>query len=113
MPNLRNAGGSENITGLARNVRGYVMPMMENIALWHEQDISHSSVERIVLPDATIAMDYMLHRFNGILEGLVVYPENMARNMSLKGGIVFSQQVLLKLIEKGMSREDAYVIVQR
>jgi adenylosuccinate lyase len=113
MPHKRNPVGSENITGLARMVRAYAMPMMENIALWHERDISHSSVERIVLPDATTLMDYMLHRFNGILEGLQVYPENMAKNMQIKGGIVFSQQVLIALVQQGLTREAAYVLVQR
>lgn len=113
MPHKRNPIGSENITGLARMVRSYAIPMMENIALWHERDISHSSVERVVLPDATILMDYMLHRFNGILAGLQVYPENMARNLNQHGGIVFSQQVLLALVQKGMTREDAYALVQR
>ncbi len=113
MPHKRNPVGSENITGLARLVRSYALPMMENIALWHERDISHSSVERVVLPDATILMDYMLARFTGIIKDLQVYPENMARNMQLKGGIVFSQQVLLALIQKGLTREEAYLIVQR
>lgn len=113
MPHKRNPVGSENITGLARLVRSYAFPAMENMALWHERDISHSSVERVVLPDATILMDYMLHRFNAIMDGLQVYPENMARNLYLKGGIVFSQQVLLALIKTGLSREAAYAIVQR
>ena len=112
MPHKRNPVGSENITGLARLVRSYAMPMMENIALWHERDISHSSVERVVLPDATIALDYMLHRFTGIMKDLVVYPERMQRNMQSKGGIIFSQHVLLALVETGMTREDAYQLVQ-
>ena len=112
MPHKRNPVGSENITGLARLVRSYAIPMMENIALWHERDISHSSVERVVLPDATIALDYMLHRFNGIMNDLVVYPERMQRNMLSKGGIIFSQHVLLALVETGMTREDAYQLVQ-
>lgn len=113
MPHKRNPVGSENITGLARLVRSYAAPMMENIALWHERDISHSSVERVILPDATILMDYMLNRMNGILEGLQVYPENMARNLNQWGGIAFSQQVLLALVQTGLSREAAYAIVQR
>lgn len=112
MPHKRNPVGSENITGLARLVRSFAQPMMENIALWHERDISHSSVERVVLPDATILVDYMLHRFNDIIEGLQVYPENMAKNLHLKGGLVFSQQVLLALVQKGLSREGAYALVQ-
>ncbi len=112
MPHKRNPIGCENITGLARMVRSYAIPMMENIALWHERDISHSSVERIILPDATTLVDYMLNRFNSILDGLVVYPENMARNLWQRGGIVFSQQVLLALVQKGLSREAAYVLVQ-
>lgn len=113
MPHKRNPVGSENITGLARLVRSYALPMMENVALWHERDISHSSVERVVLPDATILMDYMLHRFTGIIEGLVVYPDNMARNLYFKGGLAFSQQVLLALIESGLTREASYALVQR
>ncbi len=113
MPHKRNPVGSENITGLARMVRAYAFPMMENIAQWHERDISHSSVDRIALPDATILMDYMLYRFNGILEGLVVYPEHMLQNLNHRGGIAFSQQILLRLIKTGLSREEAYAIVQR
>ncbi len=113
MPHKRNPIGSENITGLARMVRAAAQPMLENIALWHERDISHSSVERVLLPDTTILVDYMLTRFNRIMDGLQVYPENMKRNMNQYGGIVFSQQVLLALIQKGMSREAAYTIVQR
>ena len=113
MPHKRNPVGSENITGLARLVRSYALPMMENIALWHERDISHSSVERVILPDATILMDYMLHRFNNIMEGLQVYPETMAKNLFWKGGLAFSQQVLVALIQKGFSREEAYALVQK
>lgn len=113
MPHKRNPVGSENITGLARMVRSHAIPMMENIALWHERDISHSSVERVILPDATTLVDYMLHRFNNILGGLQVYPENMARNLNIKGGIAFSQQVLVTLVQKGLSREEAYALVQR
>lgn len=113
MPHKRNPIASENITGLARLVRGYTLPMMENVALWHERDISHSSVERVVLPDATILMDYMLNRLNTVLEGLVVYPDNMMRNLQFKGGLAFSQQVLVALVESGLSREEAYALVQK
>jgi adenylosuccinate lyase len=113
MPHKRNPVGSENITGLARLVRSYAVPMMENIALWHERDISHSSVERVILPDATILMDYMLHRFNAIMEGLHVYPETMSKNLFWKGGLAFSQQVLVALIQKGFTREQAYALVQK
>lgn len=113
MPHKRNPVGSENITGLARLMRGYALPMVENVALWHERDISHSSVERIVLPDATIAMDYMLARLTTIMEGLVVYPKNMEKNLFFKGGLAFSQHVLLALVSKGISRENAYALVQR
>lgn len=113
MPHKRNPIGSENITGLARMVRAFAIPAMENIALWHERDISHSSVERVILPDATILIDYMLDRFNAIMSDLQVYPENMARNLHMRGGIVFSQQVLLALIQKGLIREEAYAMVQR
>lgn len=113
MPHKRNPVGSENITGLARLVRGYALPMMENIALWHERDISHSSVERVVLPDATILTDYMLARLTGIIEGLVVYPDNMAKNLNFKGGLSFSQQILVALVQKGLSREEAYRLVQK
>jgi adenylosuccinate lyase len=94
-------------------VRAYVIPTLENIALWHERDISHSSVERIIYPDACILMHYMLNRMNTVLKGLVVYPENMLRNLNRFGGIVFSQRVLLELVQKGVSREEAYRIVQR
>ncbi|MDD9149719.1 adenylosuccinate lyase [Sporolactobacillus sp. CQH2019] len=112
MPHKRNPIGSENMCGMARVIRGYMMTAYENIPLWHERDISHSSAERIILPDATIALDYMLHRFSGILENLTVFPENMRRNMKRTFGLPFSQHVLLALIEKGMSREQAYDIVQ-
>jgi adenylosuccinate lyase len=97
---------------LARILRANSLAALENIPLWHERDISHSSVERIILPDSTIALDYMLVRFTNILSGLIVYPENMTANMGVFGGIVFSQGVLLKLVEKGASREEAYKIVQ-
>ncbi|MEE9613585.1 MAG: adenylosuccinate lyase [Thermodesulfobacteriota bacterium] len=112
MPHKRNPVLSENLTGLARLVRGYSQSAMENIPLWHERDISHSSVERVIAPDATVLMDFMLARFTGLMEGLVVYPENMRRNMDGLGGLIFSQKVLLTLIDKGMTREDAYKVVQ-
>jgi len=112
MPHKRNPVGSENISGLARLLRGNCMAALENIPLWHERDISHSSVERVILPDSTILLDYMLHRFAGIVEDLVVYPENMRRNMDVFGGVIFSQAVMLKLVEKGLAREEAYKIVQ-
>ncbi len=113
MPHKRNPILTENITGLARMVRAYVIPAMENVALWHERDISHSSTERFWLPDSFITSDFMLHRFNSVIANLVVYPENMMRNLNLTGGLVFSQRVLLELPLKGVSREDAYRIVQR
>lgn len=113
MPHKRNPVLSENITGLCRVLRGYIMPMLENVALWHERDISHSSVERFVLPDAFITADFMLVRLTNLIENLVVYPENMMKNLNLTGGLVFSQRVLLELPKRGISREDAYKIVQR
>ncbi len=113
MPHKRNPILTENITGLARMVRAYVIPAMENVALWHERDISHSSTERFWLPDSFITSDFMLHRFNSVIANLVVYPENMMKNLNLTGGLVFSQRVLLELPLKGVSREDAYRIVQR
>jgi len=113
MPHKRNPILTENITGLARMVRAYVIPAMENVALWHERDISHSSTERFWLPDSFVTSDFMLHRFNSVVANLVVYPENMMRNLNLTGGLVFSQRVLLELPLKGVSREDAYRIVQR
>ncbi|MEX0944120.1 MAG: adenylosuccinate lyase [Balneolaceae bacterium] len=112
MPHKRNPISSENITGCARVLRGYMISAYENIPLWHERDISHSSVERIILPDATILLDYMLHRFSGVIEKLMVYPENMKENMEKTHGLVFSQRLLLMLIEKGLSRENAYDTVQ-
>ncbi len=112
MPHKRNPILTENITGLARMVRAYVVPAMENVALWHERDISHSSTERFWLPDSFITSDFMLHRFNSVIANLVVYPENMMKNLNLTGGLVFSQRVLLELPLKGVSREDAYRIVQ-
>ncbi len=113
MPHKRNPILTENITGLARMVRAYVMPAMENVALWHERDISHSSTERFWLPDSFVTSDFMLHRFNSVISKLVVYPQNMMRNLNLTGGLVFSQRILLELPLKGVSREDAYRIVQR
>jgi len=103
---------SENLTGLARLVRAYSIPAMENVALWHERDISHSSVERNIGPDATVTLDFALHRLAGLLEKLVVYPENMMANLDRLGGLVHSQRVLLALTQAGISREDAYRMVQ-
>ncbi|NLY03840.1 MAG: adenylosuccinate lyase [Campylobacter sp.] len=113
MPHKRNPVLSENVTGLCRVLRSYVTPAMENVALWHERDISHSSVERFILPDLFITADFMLNRLSGLIEKLLVYPENMMKNLNLTGGLVFSQRVLLELPKKGISREDAYKIVQR
>jgi adenylosuccinate lyase len=113
MPHKRNPVLSENLTGLARIVRGYVTPALENVALWHERDISHSSVERMIGPDATITLDFALGRTIGLMKNLVVYPENMQKNMNKLGGVVFSQRVLLALTQKGVSREDSYSLVQR
>ncbi len=113
MPHKRNPILTENITGLCRMIRSYAIPSMENVALWHERDISHSSVERFTLTDGFITTDFMLHRLNGVIDKLVVYPENMMKNLNLTGGLVFSQRILLELPAKGVSREDAYKIVQR
>ena len=113
MPHKRNPISGENITGLARMVRSYVMPALENVALWHERDISHSSVERIILPDGFILLHYMLNRMSGVIRNLQVYPENMKRNMNLYGGVIFSQRVMLGLVDQGILREDAYRIVQK
>ena len=113
MPHKRNPILTENITGLARIIRAYATPAMENVALWHERDISHSSTERFWLPDSFITTDFMLHRFNGVISKLTVMPENMIKNLNLTGGLVFSQRVLLELPKAGVSREDAYKIVQR
>jgi adenylosuccinate lyase len=113
MPHKRNPVLSENLTGLARMVRSYALPALENVALWHERDISHSSVERFIAPDATITLDFALHRLAGLIEQLVVYPEHMQRNLNQLGGLVFSQRVLLALTQAGVSREDAYLYVQR
>jgi len=112
MPHKRNPILSENLCGLARILRGYLMPALENVALWHERDISHSSVERVIVPDATTVADFMLVRLEGLLKKLVVYPENMKKNFNLLKGLIFSQQVMLCLTEKGMTREEAYKIVQ-
>ena len=113
MPHKRNPVLSENLTGLARIVRAAVLPALENVALWHERDISHSSVERVFAPDATIALDFALHRLAGVVGNLVVYPEAMKRNLDALGGLVHSQRLLLALTGKGLSREDAYATVQR
>ncbi|MBP3952585.1 adenylosuccinate lyase [Bacillus suaedae] len=112
MPHKRNPIGSENMTGLARLIRGYMMTAYENVPLWHERDISHSSAERVILPDATIALNYMLNRFGNIIKNLTVFPENMKRNMTRTYGLIYSQRVLLSLIDKGMAREEAYDLVQ-
>lgn len=112
MPHKRNPISSENVTGLARVLRGYVTPAFEDVALWHERDISHSSAERIILPDATTLLDYMLNRMNQILTGLKVFPETMLKNMGRTYGLIYSQRLLLKLIDKGLSREAAYDTVQ-
>ncbi|KMT58052.1 adenylosuccinate lyase [Listeria fleischmannii 1991] len=112
MPHKRNPIGSENVTGLARVIRGHMMTAYENVPLWHERDISHSSAERIILPDATILLDYMLNRFGTIVKNLSVFPENMKRNMNATLGLIYSQRVLLTLIDKGMAREEAYDTVQ-
>ena len=113
MPHKRNPVLTENLTGIARIVRAAVVPALENVALWHERDISHSSVERVFAPDATIALDFALHRLAGVVENLLVYPANMQANLDQLGGLVHSQQVLLALTQKGVSRENAYVYVQR
>ena len=113
MPHKRNPVLSENITGLCRMLRSYATPAMENVALWHERDISHSSVERFILPDAFITADFMLVRLTNLIKNLVVYPQNMMKNLNLTGGLVFSQRVLLELPKRGISRENAYKIVQR
>lgn len=113
MPHKRNPVLSENLTGLARLVRGMVTPALENVALWHERDISHSSVERMIGPDATVTLDFALNRLTGLIENLLVYPDNMKRNLDLLGGLHNSQRVLLALTQAGMSREDSYAAVQR
>jgi len=113
MPHKRNPVLSENLTGLARMVRAYAIPAMENVALWHERDISHSSVERMIGPDATVTLDFALARLAGVIDKLVVYPENMQRNLDRLGGLVHSQRLLIALTQKGVAREDAYRLVQR
>jgi adenylosuccinate lyase len=113
MPHKRNPVLSENVVGLARMVRAYVVPALEDVTLWHERDISHSSVERMIGPDATVTLDFALARLTGIIDKLVVYPENMQKNLDLLGGLVHSQRALLALTQKGVAREDAYRLVQR
>jgi len=113
MPHKRNPILSENICGLARMIRSYALPSLENICLWHERDISHSSVERVIAPDAFILTDFMLARLTGLLDKLIVYPENMQKNLNKLQGLIFSQQILLLLTQRGVSREDAYAMVQR
>jgi len=112
MPHKRNPIGCENMTGLARVIRGHMLSAYENVPLWHERDISHSSAERIILPDSTILLDYMLNRFAGIIKNLGVFPENMKRNMDASHGLVYSQRILLALIDSGLTREEAYDMVQ-
>ena len=113
MPHKRNPVLTENLTGLARMVRSAVTPALEDVALWHERDISHSSVERMIGPDATITLDFALARLAGVIDKLMVYPEAMRRNLDRLGGLIHSQRVLLALTEKGVARDDAYAIVQR
>ena len=113
MPHKRNPVLTENLTGLARMVRGYMTPALENVALWHERDISHSSVERFIGPDATITLDFALARLTGVIDKLLVYPERMQKNLDRMGGLVHSQRVLLALTQAGLSREDSYALVQR
>jgi adenylosuccinate lyase len=113
MPHKRNPVLTENLTGLARMVRSYAMPAMENVALWHERDISHSSVERMIGPDATITLDFALARLTGVIDKLLVYPDRMEANMNRLGGLMHSQRVLLALTRAGVSREGAYALVQR
>src|SRR5207253_289567 len=113
MPHKRNPVTSEQICGLARVVRSNAQAAFENVALWHERDITHSSVERVILPDSCILLDYMLHVISRIIEKMHVYPENMMKNLGLTNGLIFSQSVLLRLTEKGMKRDEAYAAVQR
>lgn len=112
MPHKRNPILSENLCGLARLLRSYVIPALENMALWHERDISHSSVERVIIPDATTVADFMLVRLEGLLKYLLVYPQRMEKNFNLLRGLIFSQPLMLALVERGMVREEAYGIVQ-
>jgi adenylosuccinate lyase len=113
MPHKRNPVGSENMSGLARLIRSNAMAAFENVALWHERDISHSSVERVIAPDSTILIDYMLHRLTRIMTNLMVYPDNMQKNLEKSRGLIFSQQLMLNLISQGVTREDAYRMVQK
>ena len=113
MPHKRNPVLTENLTGLARMVRAAVVPALENVALWHERDISHSSVERFIAPDATITLDFALGRLTGVIEKLLIYPRRMQTNLDRMGGLVHSQRVLLALTQVGLSREDSYAAVQR
>jgi len=113
MPHKRNPIKSENVTGLARLLRGYAVAGMENVALWHERDISHSAPERVILPDATILLDQMIHRITALVEGLVVNKERMLENLEITYGALFSQRLLLAIVESGSSRDDAYRIAQR
>jgi len=113
MPHKRNPVLSENLTGLSRMVRAYVTPAMENVVLWHERDISHSSAERMIAPDATVTLDFALNRLAGLIDKLLIYPQNMQKNMDRLGGLIHSQRLLIALTQKGASREDAYRLVQR
>ena len=113
MPHKRNPVLSENVTGLSRLVRSAVIPALENVALWHERDISHSSVERGIAPDTTVHLDFALNRLSTIIANLIVYPENMKKNLERLGGLIHSQRILLALTQKGMGREEAYEAVQR
>ncbi len=113
MPHKRNPVSTENISGLSRVIRAHASAALENIPLWHERDISHSSVERLILPDSTVLLNYMLNRFTNMIRRLVVYPDRMRQNMALTGGTLYSQKILLRLIQKGMEREDAYAVVQK
>lgn len=112
MPHKRNPIRSERLTGMARMVRSYAIAALENVALWHERDISHSSVERVMLPDCCILVHFMLKETTDLVKRLLVYPDNMARNMNVYGGVIFSQRVLLALVDKGLNREEAYKLVQ-
>ena len=113
MPHKRNPIVTERITGMSRLLRANAMVAMENVALWHERDISHSSAERVIIPDSTTLMDYMLNKMTYLMKNLLVYPENMLKNLNKTGGLIFSQEVLLALVKKGVTREDAYTMVQR